>query len=561
MESRSPSLREKVRQLRGTFLCKLPETLGAARRTCVRLTATPTDAGVQSELSRVFHSIKGTALSLGLSDVGAESAVGEQLMEAYHAQHLLPDAASAGDLLEPVRACIDRLEALGQQAAEAGDASSSAFAAPAAAPVLQMPDCDRQAGGKRVFVCDDEELQTEILQAQLSCFGYAVTPFATPESLREAVLESPPDAVVLDIMFPDGVIGTEVAASLQREMAVPPPIVFISSRRDFDARLRSVKAGGQAYFAKPLKAIDLVETLDILTGEQEPDPYRVLIVDDEPEVAAYHAFILDQVGMTTQTLGNPDMILSVLSDFTPDLVLMDMYMPACSGRELSQVIRQMPEYISLPIIFLSSETDKVKQVSALRVGAEGFLTKPIQPDDLISAVAIRAERMRTLRSLMVRDSLTGLFNHTFMLQFLESVAAGAQRDGSDLSFVMLDIDHFKVVNDTQGHPAGDQVLVALSRLLQQRLRTSDMVGRYGGEEFAIILRDTDIEKAFQVVDELRSDFGRINFQGPEGEFSCTFSAGLASFSGSGPAEHLLEQADQALYRAKRAGRNRTVVAQ
>jgi diguanylate cyclase (GGDEF)-like protein len=234
---------------------------------------------------------------------------------------------------------------------------------------------------------------------------------------------------------------------------------------------------------------------------------------------------------------------------------MDMYMPCCNGRDLAKMIRQIPEYISLPIVFLSSEMDRQKQFSAMSVGAEGFLTKPVVPEYLVAAVAIRAERMRILRTLMAKDSLTGLFNHTTTTTLLNSAIKNAKRNHKTVCFAMLDIDHFKQVNDTHGHPIGDQVLLAISRVLQQRLRASDVVGRYGGEEFAIILSDTKIKEAVKTINALRQDFARIIFHSELGDFSCTFSAGIACFPTHKNIEFLRAAADKALYQAKHQGRN------
>ncbi|AVM75153.1 GGDEF domain-containing response regulator [Magnetospirillum gryphiswaldense] len=555
MENRSPSLREKVKQLRRTFVDKLPGTLAEARRLCDLLVRVPSDDSTLDDLYRTFHSIKGTAASFGLLEISAEGAGGEQLVLQLQGLEGGSRGQQLSALLPGFQQRLERLEELWKLARQADESNSSPES-----PSFDLGKEGAKAASKKLFICDDDEAQAEILAAQLSCFGYGVTIFTSPDSMRAALLVAPPDAVIMDIVFPGGVNGTDVVANLHREMRAPPPVVFVSSRRDFEPRLRAVQAGGEAYFPKPVKAIELVEILDSLTLGQEPEPFRVLVVDDEPEVAAYHSFILEQVGMTTRLLHEPATILDVLAEFKPDLVLMDMYMPTCTGRDLSRLIRQVPEFISLPIVFLSSETNKVKQVSALRVGAEGFLTKPIQPEDLISAVAIRAERMRTLRSLMVRDSLTGLFNHTFMSQFLETSLASARRDDGMLCFVMIDVDHFKQVNDTYGHPAGDQVLVALARLLQQRLRNSDMVGRYGGEEFAVILQDIGTDEASRIVDDLRADFAKVRFTAGDGDFSCTFSAGIAGYPGKAQADLLLESADQALYVAKKSGRNQVQVA-
>ncbi|WP_041794417.1 diguanylate cyclase [Pararhodospirillum photometricum] len=560
--TRSPSLREKVRQLRRVFLDKLPDSLTEARRHLETLCQTPDDDDALEALCRLFHGVKGTAASFGLPRLSATAAQMETTLRLARDGDPGDGPSSRRERLTALLLALPALLDGFAQGIEDARRHPEALGVAPPAPDFERFSVVPRKDRKRIYVCDDEELQAEQLSAQLRCFGYAVSIFTTPESLRAAVLSVRPDAVVMDIIFPSGSsLGTDLIAGLRRDMRAPPPVVFVSSRRDFDARLRAVQAGGEAYFAKPIKAIDLVECLDGLTLSQEPDPYRVLVVDDEPEIATYHSFILEQVGMTTRLLHDPRQILETLNEFNPDLVLMDMYMPTCTGRDLSRLIRQVPEFISLPIVFLSSETDKVKQVSALRVGAEGFLTKPIQPEDLISAVALRAERMRTLRSLMVRDSLTGLFNHTFMLQFLESAISSARRDETKLCLVMIDVDRFKMVNDSYGHPVGDQVLVALARLFQQRLRTSDTVGRYGGEEFAVILQNVAPTDAKALIDDLRGDFAKIRFDTAGQEFNCTFSAGVAGFSGQETAHLLLERADRALYDAKREGRNRVLIAE
>ena len=540
MEKRTPTLREKVAQLRRTYLDKLPETLDRVRLLGDRLGTGEPAEPVQEGLFHAFHSIKGTAASLGLPEISDAAATAET-------------NARAGTLTAAeVTAVLDRLDGVRRAALDVPEA-----VAEPAAPMAEPP---RHPSRRRLYVCDDERSVGEQLEAQLSCFGYAVTLFDDPKALHRAVLAAPPDAVIMDIVFPDGVSGTDMVSALQRDLTAPPPVVFMSTQRDFDWRLKAVQAGGQAYFLKPIKVTDLVDTLDVLTARYEPEPFRVLVIDDEPTIANYHSAILEQAGMVTRLLHEPAESLDVLAEFKPDLVLMDMYMPQCNGHDLARLIRQIPEFVSLPIVFLSSETDKVKQVSALRVGAEGFLTKPIQPDDLISAVAIRAERMRTLRSLMVRDSLTGLFNHTFLSQYLETALANAHRSDGQLCFVMLDVDHFKRVNDTYGHPAGDQVLVALSRVLQQRLRRADTVGRYGGEEFAAIVQNVSAAEARQIIDSIREDFSNVEFRAGDRTFFCRFSGGIAVSHPDSSAEDLTETADRALYAATHGGRNRIVVA-
>jgi diguanylate cyclase (GGDEF)-like protein len=249
-------------------------------------------------------------------------------------------------------------------------------------------------------------------------------------------------------------------------------------------------------------------------------------------------------------------IMSALIELQPDLVLMDIYMPECSGLELARVIRQQEAYVSLPIVYLSSERDVDKQYEAMSLGGDDFLTKPIEDHRLVRAVRNRAARSRLLHSLVSRDSLTGLLKHTKIKEALETELSRARRQGTPLSYVMLDIDHFKAVNDQYGHLAGDRVIRSLAHLLRQRLRKSDLIGRYGGEEFAVIMPDTSLAQAARVMDDVRAAFSRLRHQWLEQQIRCSFSAGVACFPDHESAEGLAAAADEALYLAKGSGRDR-----
>ena len=240
-------------------------------------------------------------------------------------------------------------------------------------------------------------------------------------------------------------------------------------------------------------------------------------------------------------------------------ILLDIYMPECNGMELAKVIRQLDVFVGIPIVFLSAESNLDKQLFAMGLGADDFLTKPIQPQHLISSVSSRIQRSLILRSFMVRDSLTGLLNHTAIKDQLDREVAQTKRRGMPLSFAMVDIDHFKQVNDTCGHPTGDRVIKSLSRLLKQRLRETDMVGRYGGEEFAVILSNTDGETAAKVLDAIRRDFAQLRHLADGKEFSVTFSCGIVDTSFFYDSTKLCDAADRALYKAKHTGRNQIIL--
>jgi diguanylate cyclase (GGDEF)-like protein len=331
--------------------------------------------------------------------------------------------------------------------------------------------------------------------------------------------------------------------------------VFVSARGDLAARIEAVRAGAKAYLVKPLDVGDLVSALDRLTGVAAPAPYRVLIVDDETFSAAFHAAILESAGMVTAVVTDPLEAMAQLATFDADLLLLDMYMPHVTGIELAAAIRQHPACASLPIVYLSAEQDVAKQLDAIAVGGDDFLVKPVMPDRLISSISARAQRMRLLRGLVTQDPLTKLLNHGAFKARLATELTRAARAKTSLVVGVIDIDWFKRVNDTYGHPAGDAVIRALARLLKQRLRQGDVVARYGGEEFALVLPETELAAAQSLMERLRESFAELPQGSGKEAFRVTLSCGLAAFPGLTDAGELVEAADQALYAAKHGGRN------
>lgn len=412
-----------------------------------------------------------------------------------------------------------------------------------------------------VFLVEDDLELAKDLAGQLGFFGYDVRIFADIERLMQAIALTPPAAAIVDIMLPEGPsAGVEAITKIQHSLNTTLPILFISARDDLSTRLQAVRAGGMAYFTKPIDIGSLIDKLDTLTLQEEPEPARILIVEDESILATYYAMLLQQAGMLATVVTDPMQIMAPLVDFKPDLILMDMYMPGCSGLELASVIRQQDAYVSIPIVFLSVETNVEQQLAAMHLGGDEFLTKPIDPSHLIAEVKSRVDRSRILSAFMVKDSLTGLLNHTKLKEQLYLEVARAKRHQTPLAFAMLDIDHFKSINDAFGHLIGDRVIRSLARMLQQRLRKTDIIGRYGGEEFAMIFPHTTVENAARILDELRVGFAKVRQQANEHEFSVTFSCGVAAFPDYKDPNSLNEAADQMLYHAKRNGRNQVAIA-
>ncbi|MFZ9739437.1 MAG: diguanylate cyclase, partial [Prochlorotrichaceae cyanobacterium] len=411
-----------------------------------------------------------------------------------------------------------------------------------------------------VFLLESDWNEGAILGGQLQSFGYEVRLFQNLSNLQESIANMSPSAILINIDFLHSYAEESDFINQVRSVSRwSIPIFFISSEDSLESRIRAVRAQGNAYFTKPINVWQLVDKLDRLVIHSVSETYHILIVEDDPVLADYYQLILRDAGMQTTIVTNPSEIMEPLIESKPDLILMDVYMPDFSGLELAVVIRQQDTFVSIPITYLSRETNIDKQMLAMSMGGDDFLTKPIQPEHLVAAVTSRVQRSKALRSLMVRDSLTGLLNHSNIKEKLHLEVARSDRQNIPLSFAMIDIDHFKKINDTYGHLAGDRVIKNLARLLRQRLRQTDILGRYGGEEFAAILIGTDGHTAFKVLESIRQDFSHVAQQLGGAEITVTFSCGIASFPDYIDANHINDAADQALYQAKDRARNCTVL--
>ncbi len=410
--------------------------------------------------------------------------------------------------------------------------------------------------GKLLFLWPAASSTLKEAAVQLGYYGYSARLFGSLADLLAAEADGP-TCVLIDCCRGDGLVLADKTALTALSARVA--LACISHSGAIASRLEAVRMGCQAYFTRQLDMTSLLDTLDRLTAPPQAEAGRVLIVDDSPALATFYAAHLQEAGFVTQVVNDPLKTLEALDEQAPELILLDMNMPGASGEEVARVIRQQDAFLSIPIVFLSAESDIGRQREAMSLGGDEFLQKPIQPEHLISAVKSRVIRYRALRALMVRDSLTGLLNHTNFKERLRAEAARSKRQGRMLSVALLDIDFFKKVNDGYGHPAGDRVIKSLSRLLRQRLRGADVIGRYGGEEFAVALPDTTGDKAALVLDQIRVSFAAIVQHAGDRTFQVTLSAGVAQYHEGSDGESLIQVADEALYTAKHGGRNRVEI--
>ncbi len=536
---------EKLRKLQEKYIFQLPGKLSALNR--VWLDALHNnDTSALTQLRQMAHNLAGSAGTFGFPSVSVEARNLEEYLRSLKIEQNMDSTIE-----ETIADALQRIVSL----VEMGPDQRSTQQTPEPSYEIQ-----NNAFNRLIYVIEDDKLLAKEIATQLHYFDYEVETFNNTASAIEAIKLRLPSAMILDIHLPDGELaGPEFALLLNEFSETPVPSIFISARDDWQARLAAVRAKGSAYLTKPLDINELLERLDLITIKSEPEPIKVLVVDDMEVLAEHYAAVLTATGMQARTVSDIDDLLYVLSDFKPELILMDIYMPQCSGLEAAKIIRQKNELLSVPIVFLSTESDPLQHITAMELGGDDFLQKPIADDSLILAVKARAQRFRKLRVHMQNDGLTGLLNHVSLRVHLESEIARAQRQREALSFAMLDIDKFKQVNDTYGHPVGDRVIKSVARMLIKRLRQSDLIGRYGGEEFAIILPETELRTALKVIEDIRQNFSQILQQNNEVQFSCTLSAGISQLKPNDDINTLINNADEALYEAKNSGRNRACI--
>lgn len=394
------------------------------------------------------------------------------------------------------------------------------------------------------------------LLSQLGYFGLAAEFVTWDRPLPDHAGGTP--LLLLDMSsLPVAEWGERIQA-LRQQFAMGQ-LICIGVPSEFDPLQQALRGGCDGCLLEGTPLHGIVERIMELNERQEQEAFRVLIVEDSKTAGHLIRRTLEENQIVSEVVNDPRQALSALRQFNPDLILMDMYMPNCTGVEAARVIRQHNEFLSTPIVYLSGETNVALQVDAMRLGGDHFLTKPFNPVFLNAIVKSKIERYRALRRTMYHDSLTGLLNHSSGKNTLDMLLSTVAHEGGFLSVVMMDIDHFKQVNDSYGHPVGDQVIRSLSWLLKQRVRKQDILCRYGGEEFVIGLPHTDAEQAFAIMDRIRQDFAQIRHPYRDGHFFATASGGIATYPLYQNGDSLIKAADEALYQAKRDGRNRICI--
>lgn len=525
--------------LRADYAARLPAEIARLRELVALALVPESQSSALVELAQKLHKLAGSAGSFGFPELGKKA----KKLELQVQEWLASSNVDTG-MLRVFSVAIAALGGESQSAKNGGYPMPSASASGAASSLIYVLE-------------DDPDVANEVCMT-LRHFGHQVEHFATIAAAEAEILRRPPDFMICDIMFSDeGRETPDAIAQLQAQLPSAIPVIFVSTRTDFAAYHAAVRAGAVGYFVKPLDIIRLVDCFENYLDRNRSTPYRVLIIDDDQSLSEHYKLVLGSADIRAEVISDPRDIFTLLNDFHPELILLDINMPGCSGIELAQVIRLNQDWLRVPITYLSSEQDEEKRALAMGRAGDDFLSKPLSDLELITAVSVRAARSRQLSDALDRDSLTGLLKHSRIKEQVDIELSRAQRTGDKLSVVMVDLDHFKQINDSYGHPAGDKVIKAMAHLLRQRLRKMDAVGRYGGEEFVAVLPRCSRAEAQALMEDIRKRFRDISFTVDQKTFHVTLSAGIAAFEPDiERADQLLQEADAALYRAKSDGRNR-----
>jgi diguanylate cyclase (GGDEF)-like protein len=383
---------------------------------------------------------------------------------------------------------------------------------------------------------------------------------ATPQEALECARHGRVDAAIID-----GALGSaafDFAHDLREIRGLERvPLAFLSERGEVERRVAAAHAGASLFLPKPVEAYGFGAAIEQMLALGRAESMRVLVVDDDAEFAACVAAVLEPHGIAVRTALDATHLIDLLDEVQPDLVLLDAMLPEVSGWDAIRIMRTMPEWRDLPILFLTARTDLESRIAAFDAGADDYLAKPLVPEELLSRVRVRLDRRRLLRETTERDPLTRCMSRGALLDALASRLSEARRHSRTLSLALLDLDRFKRINDTYGHVVGDHVLMGLGRLLTARFRLEDLRGRWGGEEFVIAFPNEPAATAAVVLSRVLEEFGKLPFQSEKGEkFFVSFSAGVSSFPADGDSvDALIRAADKRLYDAKRGGRAHVVV--
>jgi len=387
MSNETDDFHAKLRELQAAFALSLPVKIDDMEKAA---------AGPLDGLHALAHKLAGSAGTYGFPELSRTARALELTCQSLIEQSQEPSEADMKGLTELIQAMRD--------AAESGAAGEISLPRTVPDTSSNIAPVTPAENGRDIILVDDDFDHSALLNELLSNFGYAIRLLAHPSALADAVKERPPSAIIMDIIFPDDQnAGLTIVNSLREDGLLNCPVIFVSARQDFAARLDAIRCGADGYVVKPVNIIEMVDTLDRLIEPANQLPLRVLIVDDDPEITNFCQTILDADGLVTLAINDPMAAIAAMTDFQPDILILDIEMPNCNGFELAATIRQMgDQYLQISIVFLTAHTEMSNRMKAAQTGSVDFVSKPVDPDLLVASVIARGERSRIHEGLFQR---------------------------------------------------------------------------------------------------------------------------------------------------------------
>ncbi len=450
----------------------------------------------------------------------------------------------------------------------------------------------------RVLVVDDIPANVKLLEARLSAEYFDVVTAMSGDEALTICERAECDLVLLDVMMPD-MDGFEVCRRLKKNPATHHiPVVMVTALDQPSDKVRGLDAGADDFLTKPIAELALIARVRSLArlkmvtdelrmravtsheiGIESPEREavadsgrggRVLIVDDRPASYERTAATL-AAEQSVEIEADPNEALFRAAEGNYDLLIISLGLENFDALRLCSQIRSLDRTRGVPILAITEPDNNARMVRGLEIGVNDYLTRPMDKNELLARARTQVRKRRYSERLRdnvqisiemaITDALTGLFNRRYMENHLATLIEQATARGKPLAVMVLDIDYFKSVNDTYGHDAGDDVLRDFALRVKRSIRGIDLACRCGGEEFVIVMPETDMAVAAMVAERLRRRIAAEPFAISQGARSIpvTLSIGIAGLRGreDNPAS-LIKRADQALYRAKRDGRNRVV---
>jgi len=516
------------------------------------------DESLRHQSQREAHTLAGS-----LGSFGFEAA--SQLAQKIE-QRLKVNPLNERDI-EPLLQLVDSLHHALATPEESSPASLLNGEKPSSQPqILEQPfhvgspQGTRLSLGRsiRLLIVEDDPALVERLSIAANAWGMEVQTVTNFAHARKSIDAAPPDIVLLNLNLPG---SSESGLTLLTELTAtqpPIPVVVLTAEASFADRVNVARLRGRGFFQKPIAPTQVLEAITHILRPLVPLQSKLLIVDDDLPLLEMLCEVLEPWGFQLTVLSDPHQFWMTLEQVVPDLLILDVEMPGINGIDLCHVVRNDARWHNLPLLFLSAQTDPATIQQVFMAGADDYVSKPIVAAELIARVLNRLERSQALRKLADIDALTQVANRRKAVYELNRLLQVAGHYQQPLCFALLDLDHFKQVNDQHGHAGGDKVLVYLSELLKQYLGSENIVARWGGEEFVVILPGVAQEEVMRRLTEVREIFHHHQFLDSRQQvFGVSFSGGIAMFPVHGiDLQTLYQAADSALFRAKAVGRNR-----